>query len=171
MAVSYPAGTDEQAPDRPDAGARAWVYIIAVAVSPVVLGAVTLLMLVLAIVGSDPVWAVGQMTLAEAAATRDRGGVVRMIGEGMDPNGRYAVRLEVLASVALDVTPIEAAALSRTDYMVELLVHHGATLGDRERHRLMCFHYRRGSEDIYQYLAGFAPTEPPIDCTPHEPYW
>ena len=155
----------------PDGSLSGWIYAIAVAAIPLALGVAMLFVLVLAIVGRDPVWAVGGMTLSEAAATKDRGGIVRMLGQGADPNGRYAVRSEVLASAALVVTPLEAAALNRLDYVMQLLMDHGATLRDAERHRLMCFLYQRGDEDTYAHLAGFAPVEPPIDCTRYDPYW
>jgi len=146
-------------------------YSTAVAIAPIALAAVTLFVLVFAVIGKDPVWAVGEMTISEAAATRDRGGVVRMIREGAKPNGRYSVRPEVIASAALVVTPLEAAALNRQDYMMELLFAHGATLPNQQRRRLMCFLYQRGSEDMYAFLAEFSPMDPPINCTCYEPYW
>jgi len=147
------------------------IYAVAVAASPLALGVATVMMLALATVDRDPVWAVRGMTISEAAATQDRGSVVRLIGEGVDPNARYPVRMEVLASAEFLVTPLESATLNRQDSIVQLLMDHGAVLRDAERHRLMCFLYERGNEDMYVYLAGFAPMEAPIDCSRYDPYW
>lgn len=85
MTVNRPAPTD-----CPDVGLRSpgRTNALTVALPPLVLGVATLWVLVLAIAGRDPVWAVGEMTISEAAATRDRGGVARMIGEGVNPNAR-----------------------------------------------------------------------------------
>ncbi len=169
MKLEHPTPTDREESDRrsPDG-----IYAVAVAGPPLALGVATVLVLALAIPGRDPVWSVSEMTISESAALADRGAVVRMISAGLDPNSRYPVRSEVLASSTLVMTPIEAAALNRRVEMVQLLLEHGATLRDTERHRLMCHLYRGAFEASYVFLAGFGlPSEPPIDCTGHEPYW
>ena len=89
--------------------------------------------------GLDPLWRVEPLTLAEAAALRDNGEVVRLIDAGEDPNGAGTVRAELLHNDPLTVTPLEAAVGSDRVDMMEVLLDHGAVLDAATWTRLMCF--------------------------------
>lgn len=88
--------------------------------------------------GMDPLWHVEPLTLAEAAALRDNGEVVRLIRGGEDPNKATPVRAEFLRNTAVTVTPLEAAVgIDRAD-MVNVLLENGATLDARTWNHLVC---------------------------------
>ena len=78
--------------------------------------------------GLDPLWRVEPLTLAEAAALRDNGEVVRLIDAGEDPNKAGTVRAELLRNDPLVVTPLEAAVGSDRADMIEVLLDNGAVL-------------------------------------------
>jgi hypothetical protein len=86
----------------------------------------------------EPIWGAGvwppdDVTLAEAAATRNLGEAARLIGLGHDPNRRERVRAGMLADgVELRLTPLEAAVWARRRDVVQLLFDSGA-LADGER--------------------------------------
>ena len=69
-----------------------------------------------------------QKSLAEAAALRDNGEVVRLIQSGEDPNKAGTVRPELLRNDAQVVTPLEAAVgIDRRD-MLETLIENGGEI-------------------------------------------
>ena len=89
--------------------------------------------------GVDPLWRVEPLTLAEAAALRDNGEVVRLIEAGADPNAPGTVRAEFLRNDPLTITPLEAAVGSDRVDIMEVLLEHGARLDPATWNRLMCF--------------------------------
>jgi hypothetical protein len=112
---------------------------IALALPGTVLILATALMLAGLPFGVDPLWRVEPLTLAEAAALRDNGEVVRLIQGGEDPNNAGTVRAELLRNDPLTVTPLEAAVgIDRPD-MIEVLLEHGAVMDAATWTKLMCF--------------------------------
>jgi hypothetical protein len=92
--------------------------------------------LVLAMWEVHPFWLWEPMNLAEAAAARDRGEVVRLIAEGQDPNATYRVRRGMVQRSAVLMTPMAAALAARRDEIVEILLDAGArphTPGEQAR--------------------------------------
>jgi ankyrin repeat protein len=113
--------------------------VIAVAVPGAVLIVATAAMLCGLPFGIDPLWRVEPLTLAEAAALRDNGEVVRLIDAGEDPNKAGTVRAEFLHNDPVTVTPLEAAVGSDRVDIIELLLDHGAEIDSSTWTRLMCF--------------------------------
>jgi len=102
------------------------------------------------------------LTLSEAAALHDQGELVRLIAAGSDPNAVYPLRADVLAVRAL--TPLEAAVGARRPEMVELLMHHGATVDPNAWRRLHCFAIATGAADVVQTVDRFRPADSDASC-------
>ena len=103
--------------------------IVATVAIPPVLGVVAWLV-VLAMTGfSDhhPIWNLQPRNLAEAAAFRDAGAVVRRVDAGEDPNRPGDVRAGVIQPTSTTLVPIAAAAAIREAGMVQLLLDLGAS--------------------------------------------
>jgi len=96
-----------------------------VALPALLLAAVSIVFLGLAAVDRHPFWPRVSVTLSEAAARGDAGEVVRLLGDGQDPNAPYAVKAGLLSRRPLVVTPLEAAAGNAE--IEALLVRAGAT--------------------------------------------
>jgi len=107
-------------------------------------------------------WRGGSLNLAEAAALRDAGEVVRQIAAGADPNATYPLRPGVIA--ALSVTPLEAAVGSRRAEMVDLLMLHGAKVDADQWQRLHCFALRTGASDVIGMLDRYRTGDSPSSC-------
>ena len=122
-----------------DSGVIGRVPLIAVALPGAALILATAVMLAGLMFGADPLWRVEPLTLAEAAALRDNGEVVRLIDAGEDPNAPATVRAEFLRNDPLTITPLEAAVGSDRVDIMEVLLEHGARLDPPIWNRLMCF--------------------------------
>jgi hypothetical protein len=102
--------------------------MLLVAMIPAGLLALTrVVFLVLAAWGVHPFWLPEPLNLAEAAALRDRGEVVRLLAEGNDPNATYRVRGGFVRDYPTEMTPIAAAKAARRDEIVQLLIDGGAS--------------------------------------------
>ena len=114
--------------------------------------------------GIDPLWRVEPLTLAEAAALRDNGEVVRLIQSGHDPNKPGTVRAELLRNDAQVVTPLEAAVgIDRPD-MVETLLENGATLDAATWTHLMCFAASIEADESIEFLEPRRPAGASTAC-------
>ena len=89
------------------------------------LAAATLVFLGLAVFGRDPIWAPMPMTLSEAAASGNAGEVARLLAEGHDPNGQYAVQAGLLTRGTVVVTPLEAADRTGRSEIAALIIRAG----------------------------------------------
>jgi ankyrin repeat protein len=138
--------------------------VIAVALPGTALILATALMLAGLLFGLDPLWRVEPLTLAEAAALRDNGEVVRLINAGADPNEATTVRAEFLRNDPLTITPLEAAVGSDRVDMVELLLDHGAVLDPFTWTRLMCFAIAIEAEESRALLEQRRPAGSSLDC-------
>ena len=101
--------------------------------------AVTVAMFAALPFGIDPVWHVEPLTLPEAAALRDNGEVMRLIGLGADPNEADTVRAGFAHNEAQILTPLEAAVSIGRGDMVELLLENGAQMDAATWTHLLCF--------------------------------
>ena len=116
--------------------------------------------------GADPFWARPELTLSEAAATRDAGEVERLIEQqGHDPNADYPVREGVLGP-ATSVSPVEAAAIVKRAEMVRLLFRRGASPSEDERRRLACAARQSGAGDVVAALLPEAERAETLPCAP-----
>ena len=114
--------------------------------------------------GFDPLWRVESLTLAEAAALRDNGEVVRLIQGGEDPNKPGTVRAELLRNDAQVVTPLEAAVgIDRPD-MVETLLENGAVLDAATWTHLMCFAASIEADEAIGFLEQRRPPDASTAC-------
>ena len=114
--------------------------------------------------GLHPFWARPELTLSEAAATRDAGEVVRLIEQqGHDPNASYSVREGVLGP-ATSVSPVEAAVIVKRAEMLRLLFRHGASPAQDERRRLACTARQNGAGDVVAALLPEADRVEPLPC-------
>ncbi|NOT25593.1 MAG: hypothetical protein HOP16_05765 [Acidobacteria bacterium] len=130
----------------------AGVLTFALAAPGLVLIVATAFMLAGLPFGADPLWAVEPLTLAEAAALRDNGEVVRLIDTGSDVNATSAVRADVFSDHALQMTPLEAAVAGERADMVELLFDQGARPDATQWTRLMCFASSVEADDVRALL-------------------
>jgi hypothetical protein len=152
-----PCGKKEVKPAPP------WVEI-ALALPGTLLILATAVMLLGLPVGIDPLWRVEPMTLAEAAALRDNGEVVRLIYGGEDPNTRGTVRAELVHNNAQVVTPLEAAvAIDRPD-MLQTLLENGAVLDATTWTHLMCFAVSTEADEAIEFLERRRPAEASSVC-------
>jgi hypothetical protein len=100
-------------------------------------------------------WRGGLLTMSEAAALRDAGVVVQLIGDGEDPNATYSLRPDVLA--VQSATPLEAAVGARRAEIIELLMTHGAKIAPAAWGRLHCFALNTGAGDVVQAVDRYRP--------------
>jgi hypothetical protein len=115
-----------------------WI-IAAVALPPVFVA--TAWLVVLAwwwVTGQHPIWTMAPGNLAEAAAFRDGADVVRRVARGEDPNQPGRIRAGIIASDAVTLRPLEAAAAVREREMVQLLLEVGAIFDTALWQRAWC---------------------------------
>jgi hypothetical protein len=102
-------------------------------------------------------WPTTEVSLAEAAATRDLADVERLIGFGADPNVAMVVRPGFLANVSVRATPLEAAVWSRDMEMITLLLGEGALVTGEQLRSLRCLNDKHHDADIRAWLERLGP--------------
>ena len=135
----------------------------AVLAAPALLAVASVVLVVGAIVGWEPLWSEPQLNLAEAAALNDRGTIQRLIASGADPNAPAPVRPPILKSHEIVVTPLEAAVGTRTPTTIEFLLTRGARMDSHERAVMFCLATQDEAREIVDFLERTA-TEPRADC-------
>ena len=124
----------------------------------------TVVMFVVLPFGIDPLWHVEQVTLPEAAALRDNGEVLRLIGLGEDPNEAGEVRQGFAHNELHVLTPLEAAVSIRRVDTVDVLLENGARLDADTWTRLVCFADVVDAEDIRTFLEQRRPENASATC-------
>ena len=114
--------------------------------------------------GVDPLWYVEPVTLPEAAALRDDGEVMRLIGLGADPNEAGTVRAGFAHNEAQMLTPLEAAVGIRRADMVEVLFENGAQMDAATWTQLLCFADVVGAGDVRALLEQRRPQDASASC-------
>lgn len=114
--------------------------------------------------GIDPAWYVEPVTLPEAAALRDNGEVMRLIGLGADPNKPGTVRAGFAHNEEKMLTPLEAAVGIRRGDMVELLLENGAQMDAATWTRLLCFADVVRAGDVRALLERRRPQDASASC-------
>ena len=108
-------------------------------------------------------WPPDDVTLAEAAATRNAAEVVRLIALGEDPNRAGRVRRGLLRDEAVVVTPLEAAVWIRDEHLVTILVNSGVVLNAADIRTLRCLNDLEPEAGLQRRLASLSPAPWP-DC-------
>lgn len=118
-----------------------------------------------ALFGSTPAfWRGGPLTLAEAAALRDRGEVARLIEAGVDPNGDYELRPNILAVTR--ATPLEAAVAARRPEIVHLLMREGASMDEPRWRSLHCLATTVGDPELVDAVDTYQPSTAAVPACP-----
>jgi len=131
---------------------------------PAALIAVTIVVLLLAIVRYEPLWASRDVSLAEAAYHGDIATVFRMVSAGADPGRAEPVAFEHRAAPVV-LTPLEAGVESRQVEVVQVLLRAGAKADEPARARLACLAIAVDAPDIGDYLRTTLPPVAQPDCS------
>jgi hypothetical protein len=131
--------------------------------APASLLALAALILLAAVVGYRPLWAIRNTTLAEAARAGDTATVFRMLTAGSDPNLSEPVALEGRSEPAV-LTPLEAAVESRQVEVVQLLMKMGALASESDRQRLACLAIAVDAPEVGAYMRSTMPPAATPDC-------
>jgi hypothetical protein len=120
-----------------------------------------LLLAASAVTGRHPIWNLEPRNLAEAAAFRDGGDVVRRIQDGEHINQPSEVRAGIILPDAATMTPLEAAAGAREREMVQLLFDLGATVDANVWQRAWCI---SNEPDVRALLESHRPVDALNEC-------
>ena len=106
------------------------------------------------VTGRSLLWPPRDATLSEAIVLRDQAEMARLITNGADPNARYDV-VDVIRPRQRDqLTPLEAAVVTRERYLVELVVGYGGVIDAGNAPTLRCLARAIDADEIVAYLAG-----------------
>src|SRR6266511_1234119 len=105
-------------------------------------------------VGLTPLARHAPANIAEAAALGIAGDVFRLLRGGEDPHRVYTVDPEIISSLILRATALEAAMWSRQLEMIQLLDREGA-IAAADRPALACLATDLRLDDIVEYLSFF----------------
>ena len=135
--------------------------VVLVSAPVVALAVGWLAMLALASNGVHPIWDLQPRNLAEAAAFRDGGAIVRRVWSGDDPSAPGEVRPGFISRMPVTLTPIEAAVQARRSEIVRLLLDAGARLDALSWTRVWC---GADDADIRTILAPYRPQGTASQC-------
>jgi hypothetical protein len=113
--------------------------------------------------GGAGLWPPDEVTLPEAAATRNMGEAARLIGLGHDPNRRGRVRAGMFADGDLQLTPLEAAVWAKRSDVAQLLLESGAVAQGTELSVLRCLTEVQQDSEVRNLLLSLSP-DPWPDC-------
>jgi hypothetical protein len=147
-------------------GEGPYTTVVFTALPGLLLAVVSVVALAMAAFGRYPMWPHKELTLAEAAGSRDEAEVVRLIESGQDPNGRYPVREGLLFERAAALTPLEAAVLNDDPAIVRQLLSRGASADGASWAVLRCV---AGSR-VAPVLDEYRPSQGP-DCAGIKTPW
>ena len=113
------------------------------------------------ITGQHPLWNIVPRNLAEAAASRDSGAIVRMAERGDDLTRAGDVRPGIIFDDPATLTPLEAAAASRDSTMVQLLIDLGVAPDAAAWQRAWCL---STASSVQEVLEAHQPAGARKDC-------
>jgi hypothetical protein len=114
-------------------------------------------------VAGDGLWPPDEVTLSEAAATRNNAEALRLIERGADPNQPSPVREGLLtAGYAVTIKPIEAAVAAQRADSVRLLLANGVAVDQEELRVLRCLEEARHDSGVRELLAARSTSN--VDC-------
>jgi hypothetical protein len=142
---------------QPREASRRVVLAAVIAVLPASMLAIASIWWMVATPAGGGLWPPREVSLVEAAATRDLADVERLIGFGADPNVAMLVRPGFLANVSVRATPLEAAVWSRDLEMMTLLLDEGAIATGPQLQSLRCLNDTHHDADIRAVLERLGP--------------
>jgi len=108
--------------------------------------------LIASTLGVQPGGGATPMTLSEAAALASYADVTRLLAAGVDPNGRYRVRANLVRNDERTLTPLEAATGAIRTGPLQLLFDHGARVDETTYPVLICAAQARHNDDMIKFL-------------------
>lgn len=132
-------------------------WLLLFAAPPLAVVVASAVLMLLGGVERNPFWPRQQITMAEAAALRDPGTVVRLIESGVDPNGPMAVRPGVLDDRGHHMTPAEAAILADRSEVMAVLVARGARADEERVRSWACLAAAAAKRETLAYLRAVYP--------------
>lgn len=114
--------------------------------------------------GYSPFLTPADLTLPEAAATRDHLEILRQLRAGVDINEAGRVRAGLVRPSEYVMTPLEAAVASGQVDTVEFLQHHGARMDATTVAGLICLATLQENREMSAYLKEHAPPALALDC-------
>jgi len=121
--------------------------------------------LVLSAVASyRPFMTPADLSLAEAAATRDHLEILRQVRDGASLDRPARVRAGLVRPREYTMTPLEAAVASGQVDTVQFLQHHGARMDATTLAGLICLAELQEDREMSAYLEGQARPAVAVDC-------
>jgi hypothetical protein len=130
-----------------DVALSASTIALVTGLAPAAVIASAALLVLIAVVGYQPLWATREVTLDEAARNGDIAEVSRLVKGGADPN-----------------PALEAGVESRQVEVLQVLVNAGATADELRRQRLACLAVAVTAPEVGDYLRSTLPPAAPPDC-------
>jgi hypothetical protein len=151
---------DVPAPRRPPSDLPAAALAAPAAVWILAVGA----LLLSGLVSYRPFMTPHDLTLAEAAATRDHLEILRQVRGGANLDAPLRVRPGLVRPREYVMTPLEAAVASGQVDTVQLLQHHGARMDATTVAGLICLADLQQDTEMAAYLRKQAPPALALDC-------
>jgi len=133
------------------APAAAWMIVVAA-------------LLVSGLLSYRPLMTPADLTLPEAAATRDHLEILRQLRAGADIGASARVRGGLVRPAEYVMTPLEAAVVSGQVDTVQFLQHHGARMDATTAAGLICLATLQKDQEMSAYLKEQAPPALALDC-------
>ena len=131
---------------------------LAVSVPGIVVAIATAVIMLMAAVGSHPLWRVEPVNMSEAAALRDRATVAQLIAHGEDPYARREIRADLVFNDRLELTPVEAGIATRRAEIVDVILFSARTRPDAATWtHLKCLANLEGDKDVIATLDRYRP--------------
>ena len=111
-----------------------------------------------------PLMTPADLTLPEAAATRDHLEILRQLRTGVDINASARVRGGLVRDDEYVLTPLEAAVASGQVDTVQFLQHHGARMDETTAAGLICLATLQQDREMSAYLKEQAPPALALNC-------
>jgi hypothetical protein len=160
-AATHPASAQERpAPRRVPADLLATALAAPAAAWMIVVAALILS----GLLSYRPLMTPADITLPEAAATRDHLEILRQLRAGADIGARARVREGLVRPAEYALTPLEAAVASGQVDTVQFLQHHGARMDAATAAGLICLATLQEDEEMSAYLKEQAPPALALDC-------
>ena len=139
--------------------------LLAIAVPAAALAMASLTLVVMTASHRGPLWSDRTINVSEAAASRDRATMIRLIDEGSDPAKAYPVAAGVLFDRPLHLTPLEAAIAARRPEVVDLLLWRMPHRDAAVLTRAWCLARRAGDGDVTRAVERYRLDAEEPDCS------